>query len=52
MLVEDTYKTLPNGILKDFVDGCLQTIDWHELSGHVKDEIRNLYNPKPPFYNE
>ena len=51
MLVEDTYKTLPNGILKDFVDGCLQTIDWHELSGHVKDEIRNLYNPKPPFYN-
>ena len=40
MIVEDTYNKLPNGILKDFVDGCLQTIDWHELSMTVKDTIK------------
>ena len=40
MMVEDTYSKLPNGILKDFVDGCLQTIDWHELSITVKDTIK------------
>lgn len=40
MMVEDTYNTLTNGVLKDFVDGCLQCIDWHELSFHVKEAIK------------
>ncbi len=39
MLIEGTYETIPNGVLKDFIDHSLQSIDWSEVLTHVKDTI-------------
>jgi hypothetical protein len=39
MLTESTYETIPNGVLKDFIDHSLQSIDWNEVLTHVKDTI-------------
>jgi len=39
MLIESTYETIPNGVLKDFIDHSLQSIDWNEVLTHVKDTI-------------
>jgi hypothetical protein len=39
MLIESTYEIIPNGVLKDFIDHSLQSIDWNEVLTHVKDTI-------------
>ena len=38
--IEEEYNNLPTGIVKDFVNDALATIDWNEVTRHVKDIIR------------
>jgi len=38
--IEDTCNKLPVGIVQDFVNDSISTIDWYEVTNHVKDTIR------------
>mgnify|MGYP003640894189 CR=1 FL=1 len=39
MCMEETYSTLPHGIIKEYVDAALAKINWHEVLIKVKDTI-------------
>jgi hypothetical protein len=39
-MVRDTLKKVPNGIISDFIEDALSTIDWREVAETVKDTVR------------
>jgi len=43
-MVEHTLKKLPNGIIADFVNDSISTIDWREVAESVKDIVREQEN--------
>lgn len=43
-MVRDTLKKIPNGIISDFIEDALSTIDWREVAEHVKDIVREEHN--------